>query len=220
MLIRAEQTDCGSSSSSTSRRRMRSPLPRRLAEAGAFVKRMDHAVVLSADMEASRRVWGDVIGARLALDRTFPERNTRILFFRLADITIEISGGAAQSKEGVGKPDRFWGIAWGVDSIEATCARLAAAGIETSGGRARHQARHHHRHRQGAARARRRDAAHRAHARSRSAEESRAPARRRVRQRGPTPGVCGCGPRPHLRHHTRPALHGRKVGGDPQPARE
>ncbi len=105
------------------------------APAGAFVKRMDHAVVLSADMEASRRVWGDVIGARLALDRTFPERNTRILFFRLADITIEISGGATQSKEGVGKPDRMWGIAWGVDSIEATCARLAAAGIETSGPR-------------------------------------------------------------------------------------
>lgn len=102
---------------------------------GAFVKRMDHAVVLSADMEASRRVWGEAIGARLALDRTFPERNTRILFFRLGDITVEISGGAAQSKEGVGKPDRVWGIAWGVDSIEATCARLAAAGIETSGPR-------------------------------------------------------------------------------------
>jgi len=105
------------------------------AAPSGFVKRMDHAVVLSADMEASRHVWGDVIGARLALDRTFPERNTRILFFRLADITIEISGGASQSKEGVGKPDRMWGIAWGVDSIEATCARLAAAGIETSGPR-------------------------------------------------------------------------------------
>ncbi len=105
------------------------------AAPSGFVKRMDHAVVLSADMEASRHVWGDVVGARLALDRTFPERNTRILFFRLADITIEISGGAVQSKEGVGKPDRMWGIAWGVDSVEAACARLAAAGIETSGPR-------------------------------------------------------------------------------------
>ena len=105
------------------------------AAPSGFVKRMDHAVVLSADMEASRHVWGDAIGARLALDRTFPERNTRILFFRLGDITVEISGGASQSKEGVGKPDRMWGIAWGVDSIEATCARLAAAGIETSGPR-------------------------------------------------------------------------------------
>ncbi len=105
------------------------------ADDGAYVQRMDHAVVLSADMEASRRLWGDVLDARLALDRTFPERNTRILFFRLRDITIEISGGAQQSEEGIGKPDRMWGMAWGVGNLEATCARLRAAGIETSGPR-------------------------------------------------------------------------------------
>lgn len=105
------------------------------AEDSGSVTRMDHAVVLSTDMEASRRVWGDVIGARLALDRTFPERNTRILFFRLRDITIEISGGATQTQEGEGKPDRYWGITWGVGSIDAACARLAAAGVETSGPR-------------------------------------------------------------------------------------
>ncbi len=105
------------------------------SDPGTFVRRMDHAVVLSADMEAARRVWDDQIGARLALDRTFPDRNTRILFFRLGDITIEISGGASQSRAGEGKPDRIWGLAWGVDSIEATCARLNSAGIETSGPR-------------------------------------------------------------------------------------
>jgi catechol 2,3-dioxygenase-like lactoylglutathione lyase family enzyme len=96
---------------------------------------MDHAVVLSADMEASRRLWSDVLGVRLALDRTFPERNARILFYRLADITVEISGGAVQTQEGVGKPDRMWGLAWGVDNLQATCDRLNAAGIETSGPR-------------------------------------------------------------------------------------
>ncbi len=106
------------------------------ATGGSHVKRMDHAVVLSADMEAARRVWRDQLGARLALDRTFPERNTRILFFRLGDITIEISGGAEQSKEGMGKPDRMWGLAWGVDNLQATCERLSAAGIDVSGPRA------------------------------------------------------------------------------------
>ena len=106
-----------------------------LVSGGAFVKRMDHAVVLSADMEASRRLWGDVLGARLALDRTFPERNTRILFFRLGDITIEISGGAQQTEEGLGKPDRLWGIAWGVDDLAATCERLRSVGIDASGPR-------------------------------------------------------------------------------------
>ena len=100
-----------------------------------FVQRMDHAVILSADLESAQRAWSDRIGARLALDRTFPDRNTRILFYRLADITIEISGGAAQSKEGIGKSDRMWGLAWGVDDADAACARMNAAGIETSGPR-------------------------------------------------------------------------------------
>jgi catechol 2,3-dioxygenase-like lactoylglutathione lyase family enzyme len=102
------------------------------APGGGYVQRMDHAVVLSADMEAARQIWHDRLGARLALDRTFPERNTRILFFRLGDITVEISGGAEQTKEGMGKPDRLWGLAWGVDNLQATCDRLAAAGIDVS----------------------------------------------------------------------------------------
>ena len=102
----------------------------------ACVSRMDHAVVLSADMETARNVWSDALEARLALDRTFPDRNRRILFYRLGDITIEISGGAQQSREGIGKPDRIFGVAWGVGDLAATCARLAAAGIEVSGPRA------------------------------------------------------------------------------------
>lgn len=102
------------------------------AESGAHVKRMDHAVVLSPDVEASKKLWGDVLGARLALDRTFPERNTRLLFFRLGDITIEISGGGQQTEEGIGKPDRLWGVAWGVDNLTATVARLRTANIEVS----------------------------------------------------------------------------------------
>jgi methylmalonyl-CoA epimerase len=93
---------------------------------------MDHAVVLSPDLEASKRLWGEVLGARLALDRTFPERNTRILFFRLGDITVEISGGAQQTEEGIGKPDRLWGVAWGVGNMTATVARLRAAGVDVS----------------------------------------------------------------------------------------
>jgi catechol 2,3-dioxygenase-like lactoylglutathione lyase family enzyme len=101
----------------------------------AAVRRMDHAVVLSADMEATRRFWDGQLGARLALDRTFPERNARILFFRLGDITVEVSGGAQQTEEGLGKPDRLWGLAWGVDDLHATCTRLDRAGIETSGPR-------------------------------------------------------------------------------------
>ncbi len=102
------------------------------AAAGAHVKRMDHAVVLSADMETSKSFWGHTLGVRMALDRTFPDRNTRILFFRLGDITIEISGGAQQTEEGINKPDRLWGMAWGVDDLDAMCARLRGEGIDVS----------------------------------------------------------------------------------------
>ncbi len=111
------------------------PIATVAAPGEGFVKRLDHVVVLSADMEASRHLWVYVIGVRLAMDRTFPERNTRILFFRPGDVTIEISGGAQQTEEGFGKPDRLWGIAWGVDNVEAACARLRDAGVETSGPR-------------------------------------------------------------------------------------
>ncbi|HZP58077.1 MAG TPA: VOC family protein [Dehalococcoidia bacterium] len=103
------------------------------AEAG--VERLDHVVVLSADLEASRQLWQEAVEARLALDRTFPDRNARILFFRLGDITIEISGGAVQAREGIGKPDRLWGLAWRVPSVEEACTRLRAAGIDVSGPR-------------------------------------------------------------------------------------
>lgn len=99
---------------------------------GSFATRLDHVVVLSADMEAARRVWGHGLGARLALDRSFPDRNTRILFFRLRDITVEISGGATQSREGLGKPDRLWGLAWGVGSVQAAATRLRDAGVDAS----------------------------------------------------------------------------------------
>jgi methylmalonyl-CoA epimerase len=108
------------------------PSARAIAEPDTVVRRMDHAVVLSPDMEVSRRLWRDTIGARLALDRSFPDRNTRILFFRLGDITVEISGGAVQPREGVGKPDRLWGVAWGVERVERAVNRLIGAGFEVS----------------------------------------------------------------------------------------
>jgi methylmalonyl-CoA epimerase len=95
-------------------------------------RRLDHVVVLSPDMEASRRLWQHVISARMALDRTFPDRDRRLLFFRLGDITVEISGGAQQTAEGVGKPDRMWGLAWDVPDVAATVERLRGAGIEAS----------------------------------------------------------------------------------------
>jgi methylmalonyl-CoA epimerase len=108
------------------------PPARPSADDPACVDRLDHVVALSPDMEQSRKLWAQTLGVRLALDRTFPERNTRILFFRLGDVTVEISGGAVQAQEGVGKPDRLWGAAWGVRDAPAISERLREAGFDVS----------------------------------------------------------------------------------------
>ena len=97
----------------------------------AAVAALDHVVILSGDLEASRRLYGDQLGLRLALDRTFEARGQRILFFRVGGATVEVVG-AADSPDEPG-PDRAWGLAWKVADIEAARARLEQAGFDVSG---------------------------------------------------------------------------------------
>jgi len=97
-------------------------------------ERLDHAVVLSGDLEAAKRLYGGALGMRLALDRSFPQRGVRILFFRLAGVTIEIAGplaGAPRSAD-----DRFGGLAWRGSDVDAWRARLVAQGFDVSDCRA------------------------------------------------------------------------------------
>ena len=47
------------------------------------IQALDHVVVFSADVEATRAFYGDLLGIRLALDRTFEKRGVRLLFFRM-----------------------------------------------------------------------------------------------------------------------------------------
>jgi catechol 2,3-dioxygenase-like lactoylglutathione lyase family enzyme len=50
---------------------------------------IDHIVVHTIDPEAAIATWHDQMGMRLALDREFPERHLRLLFFRSGGITLE-----------------------------------------------------------------------------------------------------------------------------------
>ena len=93
--------------------------------------RLDHAVVFSDDVDASRTIYADQLGLRLALDRSFEKRGVRILFFRVGGITIEIAG-PLPGKEGAGQADRYGGLAWRVDDPDAARARLVDAGFDVS----------------------------------------------------------------------------------------
>jgi hypothetical protein len=66
----------------------------------------------------------------MKLDRTNPDWGSRLMFFKCADLVVEI---AHDLKKGVREdPDHAWGLSWRVPNIIATQARLAAAGFNVS----------------------------------------------------------------------------------------
>jgi len=107
------------------------PLKEPSCERAAAVAALDHVVVMSPDPEGSRALYGDGLGLRLALDRSFEKRGARILFFRVGGATVEVGGrlGAEPDRE---SPDRLWGLAWQVPDADAAHQRLAAAGFDVT----------------------------------------------------------------------------------------
>jgi catechol 2,3-dioxygenase-like lactoylglutathione lyase family enzyme len=97
----------------------------------AAVHALDHVVVASRDLDGTRALYGDGLGLRLALDRTFEQRGQRILFFRTGGATVEV---VASTREPADKtaPDRFFGLAWRVPDADLARARTARAGFDVS----------------------------------------------------------------------------------------
>ena len=92
---------------------------------------IDHVVVNTADPERAISLWRDRVGLRLALDREFPARGLRLLFFRSGGITLEyacpLPAGAAASGD-----DRLHGVSYRVTDLVARRDRLLAAGVDVS----------------------------------------------------------------------------------------
>lgn len=113
------------------------PAERPAAPDGA--ERLDHVVVLTSDHAAALRLYGERLGLRLALDRSFPRRGVRLLFFRVAGVTVEIGGPIEPGPEPSGR-DGFGGLAWRGADVVAWRERLLAEGFDVSGHRAGHKA--------------------------------------------------------------------------------
>jgi len=105
----------------------------------ASITGLDHVVVATGDPERLRRFFVEELGLRLALDRSFPERGLRLLFFRLGGVTIEVAAAIAAGTPAGAGPDRFHGLAWKVDRLDAVHARLSAAGFALSAIRPGHK---------------------------------------------------------------------------------
>jgi catechol 2,3-dioxygenase-like lactoylglutathione lyase family enzyme len=97
----------------------------------AAISALDHIVILTRDPEASKAIYGDILGIRLALDKSFEQFGARLLFFRIGGVTVELAArlGAEPAPD---EPDRFGGLAYRVQDVTAAQARLAEAGFDVS----------------------------------------------------------------------------------------
>jgi catechol 2,3-dioxygenase-like lactoylglutathione lyase family enzyme len=103
----------------------------REVEPSARIRSLDHVVVMSPDPEATRAFYGEGLGLRLALDKSFEKRGVRLIFFRIGGTTIEI-GGRLGVEARPDRSDRFGGLAWQIVDLEATQSRLAGDGFDVS----------------------------------------------------------------------------------------
>lgn len=108
------------------------PWPRsnRLAPDESALTALDHIVITTAQPERAVGFYGARLGLELALDRSNPEWNARLLFFRCGDSIIEVAQSLTRNHDQ--EDDRAWGLSWRVNNIEAARDRLVAAGIDVS----------------------------------------------------------------------------------------
>ncbi len=92
---------------------------------------LDHLVIETPNPDRAVAIYGGRLGLRLALDRTIEQFHTRFLFFRVGGLTFEIIHRTNQAPDPA-EPDRFWGLTWATDDLDAARERLGAAGREVS----------------------------------------------------------------------------------------
>jgi len=92
------------------------------------ISKLDHVVINTNDADGFINIYKNIFNIRLALDKVIEHWNTRILFFRLNNTTIEV---VEQNHKEV-EPDKLWGLAWGVKSIKDAHARLIKEGVEVT----------------------------------------------------------------------------------------
>jgi catechol 2,3-dioxygenase-like lactoylglutathione lyase family enzyme len=95
----------------------------------ASITAMDHVVVSTPDPERAAALYGARLGLDMALDRSHPDWG-RLMFFRCGDLVVEVSH--RPGKPASGTQDKLRGICWRVADIDATHARLTAAGVDVS----------------------------------------------------------------------------------------
>jgi catechol 2,3-dioxygenase-like lactoylglutathione lyase family enzyme len=103
--------------------------PHSAASSATPILGLDHVVVSTEDPERAAALYGARLGLDMALDRSHQDWG-QLMFFRCGDLIVEVVkrpvAGSDQTH------DKLWGLSWRVADIDATRARLVAAGIGVS----------------------------------------------------------------------------------------
>jgi catechol 2,3-dioxygenase-like lactoylglutathione lyase family enzyme len=102
---------------------------RDLPSAGAL-SGLDHAVVASGDGDFTSALLSGRLQLDMRLDLTNKNWDARLMFFRCGDLIIEVY--QPLSKPLGPERDRFFGLSWRTDNIEATHAELTERGFDVS----------------------------------------------------------------------------------------
>ena len=109
------------------------PRPPSAATTDTAVLGLDHIVVSTEDPERAAALYGARLGLDMALDRSNQEWG-QLMFFRCGDLIVEVVKRPVAGNDKAN--DKLWGLTWRVADIEATRARLLAAGLQVSEPRA------------------------------------------------------------------------------------
>ncbi|WP_354238461.1 VOC family protein [Bradyrhizobium sp. LA2.1] len=90
---------------------------------------LDHVVVTTEDSDRAAALYGARLGLDLALDRSHQDWG-QLMFFRCGDLIVEVVRRPVAGGDSL--HDRLWGLSWRVADIDATRARLVAAGLDVT----------------------------------------------------------------------------------------
>jgi len=107
--------------------------PRSAPTADSAVLGLDHVVISTEDPERAAALYGARLGLDMALDRIHQDWG-QLMFFRCGDLIVEVVKRPVAGGDLV--HDKLWGLSWRVADVEATRARLLAAGLQVSEARA------------------------------------------------------------------------------------
>jgi catechol 2,3-dioxygenase-like lactoylglutathione lyase family enzyme len=105
------------------------PLVAKPALVGSVIG-LDHLVITTANPDRAVALFGARLGLALGLDLSSAERDLRLMSFKAGKSAVELSHRLSNMNPTAF--DKFWGITWRVNDIDAAHKRLSDAGVHVS----------------------------------------------------------------------------------------